>query len=294
MTANPSLGLAIGTGIGSLGQDLIEGKKDFVDSLLDAGISGLGAYGLGSLGEGAVAGFGNAGFSGALQGLKSSGTELLANPYMAVGLPTLFGLKSQSQQEQINKQNKSLEEKHREDVLKYHNEQIGYSEDAEKRRNAMLGIGISDGQTGHHALNHGYKSFRPMSALQNYAEGGEVRSRMNNIIDDSMFIDGYDDGVADKLKVKIRRGSHMVPAKIISKLGNGNSKAGAKALAQVLEKLSVFEPDDNDFIDAAISSGEFNIHPKHVKAFGHGILDKGHDVLRDMLAKIDNFDERVV
>ena len=69
-----------------------------------------------------------------------------------------------------------------------------------------------------------------------YAEGGMAKGR---------YLQGETDGMADKLPARIGRdqpaalshGEFVIPADVVSHMGNGNSDAGAKKLYQMMDKI---------------------------------------------------------
>ena len=69
-----------------------------------------------------------------------------------------------------------------------------------------------------------------------YAEGGMAKGR---------YLQGETDGMADKLPAKIgndqpaalSHGEFVIPADVVSHMGNGNSDAGAKKLYQMMDKI---------------------------------------------------------
>lgn len=71
-----------------------------------------------------------------------------------------------------------------------------------------------------------------------YAQGGETEPR---------YLRGDTDGMADEVKARIdggqearlAHGEFVIPADVVSHLGNGNSDAGAKKLYQMMDKLRV-------------------------------------------------------
>jgi hypothetical protein len=70
-----------------------------------------------------------------------------------------------------------------------------------------------------------------------YAEGGEV--------DNGRYLQGETDGMADELPAQIgedqpaalSHGEFVIPADVVSHMGNGNSEAGAKKLYQMMDKI---------------------------------------------------------
>jgi hypothetical protein len=74
-----------------------------------------------------------------------------------------------------------------------------------------------------------------------FAKGGEINMAKGR------YLQGNTDGMADKLPAKIGQdqpaalshGEFVVPADVVSHLGNGNSDAGAKKLYQMMDKIRV-------------------------------------------------------
>ena len=72
-----------------------------------------------------------------------------------------------------------------------------------------------------------------------YADGGEIAMAKGR------YLQGETDGMADKLPARIGRdqpaalshGEFVIPADVVSHLGNGNSDAGAKKLYQMMDKI---------------------------------------------------------
>ena len=91
-------------------------------------------------------------------------------------------------------------------------------------------------------------------------------------------------GRADNLTKQVKRGTYIVPADVVSALGEGNTMAGAHKIRKVMNKLPKMayadgggtDPGD---IEIRISGGEFMIDPEHVRALGSGDIRKGSDFL---------------
>jgi hypothetical protein len=74
-----------------------------------------------------------------------------------------------------------------------------------------------------------------------FAQGGEINMAKGH------YLQGNTDGMADKIPAKIGQnqpaalshGEFVVPADVVSHLGNGNSDAGAKKLYQMMDKIRV-------------------------------------------------------
>lgn len=106
-------------------------------------------------------------------------------------------------------------------------------------------------------------------------------------------------GRTDKLPTSVRSGAYVIPADVVSGLGQGNSMAGAHGLSQML-KLGPYgsprggmrgmrPPRINKFADGGsvlddpvqivAAGGEYIVDPEHVSKIGGGDLNKGHEIL---------------
>ena len=95
------------------------------------------------------------------------------------------------------------------------------------------GTNVADVQAAYDAaLGIGQPDYSNMQ----FAEGGMAKGR---------YLQGETDGMADKLPAKIGRdqpaalshGEFVIPADVVSHMGNGNSDAGAKKLYQMMDKI---------------------------------------------------------
>lgn len=120
-------------------------------------------------------------------------------------------------------------------------------------------------------------------------------------------------GRTDKIPIGVRSGSYIVPADVVSGLGQGNSMAGANGLNKLLrmgpygatgapaphamtpkispmampkpQKLFADGGDTGDqtlpgqTIPVVVAGGEFSIPPEKVAEIGGGSVDHGHSVL---------------
>lgn len=111
----------------------------------------------------------------------------------------------------------------------------------------------------------------------------------------SGFMHGLTAGRADHVPVSVKANSYVVPADVVSAIGQGNSNAGAHALSSMFKlgpygshtpKLAhmkrgrfadggVAEPTT----DIQISDGEFTVPPEAVAELGAGDMKHGHEVL---------------
>lgn len=124
-----------------------------------------------------------------------------------------------------------------------------------------------------------------------FAEGGTVSEPEKS---GSAFLHGETAGRADKIITKSPNGSYIIPADIVSHLGEGNSEAGGKVITAMLarmererpNKLAVGGSTNAAPIPVALSHGEFQVSPRHVAMIGHGSLKHGHAVLDKWVQKV--------
>jgi hypothetical protein len=96
-------------------------------------------------------------------------------------------------------------------------------------------------------------------------------------------IHGVTPGRADHIATSVPAGSHILPADVVSALGQGNTNAGM----QVLHKMFKAPKMPRKFasggsaepIDVLLSDGEYSIHPDVVAEIGGGDMKHGHDIL---------------
>jgi hypothetical protein len=124
-------------------------------------------------------------------------------------------------------------------------------------------------------------------------------------------------GRTDKLPMSVRAGSYVVPADIVSGMGQGNTMAGAQILKNMFstgpmgmapmqgrgrpniprvpsmrmprqpQSQSPFARggDTHDHVPIVAAGGEYIIAPEAVKAIGHGDMKTGHKVLDRLMLK---------
>lgn len=120
------------------------------------------------------------------------------------------------------------------------------------------------------------------------AKGGAVHLRAGEQADIRHgMIKSSVPGRTDQLPVAVPRDSYIVPADVVSGLGQGNSDAGADILEQILEQKlggargASGQPAPD--IDIVAAGGEFVIGPDAVKSIGGGDARKGHATLDRMV-----------
>jgi len=99
-------------------------------------------------------------------------------------------------------------------------------------------------------------------------------------------------GRTDQLRIAVEPESHIIPADIVSALGQGNTMAGAKMLDQMLgthmatggKVAGLGAP-----VDIVAAGGEYNVPPETVRRLGGGDMSRGHKVLDDMIARVRDY-----
>lgn len=106
-------------------------------------------------------------------------------------------------------------------------------------------------------------------------------------------------GRTDHLPVHVWSGSYVIPADIISAMGEGNTMSGFKVAEQIFEEPSYMKGnpgaqalpnmpnkkaeggavDEQEAVPVVLAGGEYVIHPRSVARIGRGDLDHGHSVL---------------
>jgi len=144
-----------------------------------------------------------------------------------------------------------------------------------------------------------YSVFDPVKALENNApkekEPRFVRS--SGFASDSASMSGSAAGGLISLRAGgLREGAFIVPADVISHLGNGSSEAGMRIVQERLKGRPIKGPGDgmSDSIPttiagkqpARVANEEAEIPPEVVAALGGGSLEKGAKKLYEMMDKI--------
>lgn len=127
-----------------------------------------------------------------------------------------------------------------------------------------------------------------------FAGGGVIRSFGGDFFTKKLargsgLVTGLSGGRADKINVHVPHGSYVVPADVVSGLGQGNTAAGGKMLAGMMPKSPGLrfagggiagEPQP---VPIQVSAGEFVVHPAHLAALGGGNPQAGADAMDQMV-----------
>ena len=89
-------------------------------------------------------------------------------------------------------------------------------------------------------------------------------------------------GRTDHLPVHVPSGSYVVPADIVSAIGEGNTEHGFDILDYMMKSRASGGSADapkGDPVAVVVAGGEYVIPPDGVSAFGGGDMDAGHRAL---------------
>jgi hypothetical protein len=100
---------------------------------------------------------------------------------------------------------------------------------------------------------------------------------MMRLMRGSGLIRGEASGRSDALQADLPKGGYVVPADVVSGMGQGNTAAGASSLRSMIQKSGPRFARGGMIGTARVkvSPGEFFVHPHHVAALGDGDLNKG-------------------
>lgn len=112
----------------------------------------------------------------------------------------------------------------------------------------------------------------PISAALAVAHTGPIR--------------GSDPGRVDTHDISVPGESYIVPADVVSALGQGNTEHGFSILSKVFPPTRAM--GGRTAVPIVAASGEYAIAPEHVARIGGGDVMKGHKALREAMTIIRN------
>jgi len=86
-------------------------------------------------------------------------------------------------------------------------------------------------------------------------------------------------GRTDLLEISVPSGAYVLPADIVSALGEGNTLAGTQILEEMFPPVSPGEGEIAAPVPIIAAGGEYIITPNQVAALADGDIDHGHDLL---------------
>jgi hypothetical protein len=90
------------------------------------------------------------------------------------------------------------------------------------------------------------------------------------------LLHGVTPGRADKINTSVPNNTFIIPAHVVSALGQGNTLAGAA----VLDKMFPAQRKNGGKVEVALSDGEYRVDPQHVLRVGNGDFERGHRILK--------------
>jgi len=107
-------------------------------------------------------------------------------------------------------------------------------------------------------------------------------------------------GRTDHLPMHVPSGSYVIPADIISAMGEGNTMAGFRVANQIFSrqksKGSGLSYEDDNLKDGGTprppavpivaAGGEYVIHPDYILIIGDGDMNRGHEALDEFILKM--------
>lgn len=139
-----------------------------------------------------------------------------------------------------------------------------------------IGENIKEMEASGHPRNQAIAAALDTARRAKKANGGGVFSG---------YIHGTTGGRTDNKDISVQSGSFVIPADIISGIGQGNSIAGADALHKLFRMGPYGVPAKADGgavgqpVPIVAASGEMVLPPDKVAEIGGGDVDKGHAIL---------------
>jgi len=136
------------------------------------------------------------------------------------------------------------------------------------------------------------------TARKSYADGGEAapwyEKRQAQEMTHTGPINAAVPGRTDRLPIHVLSGSYVLPADIVSGLGEGNTLAGQKILQTMFSgKVGPYSSNiararggrthDHHAVPVMVAGGEYVVHPDVVRQIGDGDMERGHAVLDEFV-----------
>lgn len=92
-------------------------------------------------------------------------------------------------------------------------------------------------------------------------------------------------GRTDHLPMNVDSGSYVLPADIVSAMGEGNTMAGFNVAKTMFSRTVGALPAQNP-VPIVAAGGEYVIHPSDIERLGRGSLDDGHQILDEFVKEM--------
>ena len=86
-------------------------------------------------------------------------------------------------------------------------------------------------------------------------------------------------GRTDHLNMHVPSGSYVIPADIVSSLGEGNTMAGFRAVKEMFKNAVGGDAPEGAPVPIVAAGGEYVLSPQEVAWVGKGDIDLGHKAL---------------
>lgn len=102
------------------------------------------------------------------------------------------------------------------------------------------------------------------------------------------FLNSSVAGRTDRLPVSVENDSYVIPADVVSGLGQGNSLAGARILDELLGQNEHVKKNSSGSgkVPIIVAGGEYIVHPSAILRIGGGDIKKGHKLLDNMVYNV--------
>lgn len=97
---------------------------------------------------------------------------------------------------------------------------------------------------------------------------------------------GHGGGRTDNLHISVPRGSYILPADVVSSLGENNTAAGGRVIEAMFGKGKGFSKGGmvpGGMVPIIAASGEYHLMPDQVKKAGDGDEKNGHEALDEFV-----------
>jgi len=137
------------------------------------------------------------------------------------------------------------------------------------------------------------KSEKPSGERQARADGGKIKPPPPEVTTEKTHEGPIRSPVAgrtDHLPMHVVSGSYVIPADIISAMGEGNTEAGFRIAKKIFSKpKGVMEGEgevEGSPVPIIAAGGEYVIHPRDIRWIGGGDVDAGHKGLDDFVVQM--------
>jgi len=93
------------------------------------------------------------------------------------------------------------------------------------------------------------------------------------------LVEGETGGRSDEVSTQVPDGAHIIPADVVSALGQGNTLAGAAKLRHKFPHSTKAPGLKSGGVPVKLSDGEFSVSPEDVRRVGEGDIERGHRAL---------------